>query len=96
MTPDAYVVTHSQEVAAQFRRLMDRASAAGQLPIAVRASRWALEELARTPLEFGESREYLPAAELWLRIAFVRPISVAFGVRERTRTVFIRRFGWCG
>jgi hypothetical protein len=97
MTPDdRYTLSNSQDVAALFRQVMDRAAAEGRLPIALRASRWAMEELERTPLEFGEAREYLPGAELQLRIAFVRPVYVAFGVRERTRTVFIRRFGWSG
>jgi hypothetical protein len=69
---------------------MDRAASLGIQPIALRAARWIMEELARTPLEFGESRENYPGAKLKLRIAFASPLVVNFGVHESSKTVFIR------
>lgn len=59
MSPD-FQVSHSQLVMEEFRRVLDIARERGILPLTLRASRWILEELARTPMEFGESREYRP------------------------------------
>ena len=57
----------------------------------LRASRWMFEELERTPLEFGESREGTDAGRLQMRLAFVGPLQVLFGVHEPSRTVFVSR-----
>jgi hypothetical protein len=53
-----------------------------------------VEEMERTPLELGESREFLAHAELHMRIAFVPPLYAIFGVHQPSRTVFVRRIGW--
>jgi hypothetical protein len=62
--------------------------------VAVAASLWIEDELARTPLEFGESREEYPAAGIQMRIGFARPFAVRFGVHEQSKNVFIRSFSW--
>jgi hypothetical protein len=93
MASDGYQVSHSQRVLEEFRQLLDTARARGLLGLTLRASRWILEELARTPLEFGESREYLPHLDLHLRIGFVGPVYVEFAVNIPNRFVTIRRFG---
>jgi hypothetical protein len=88
-----FQVFQSQKVVEEFRQLLDAARTAGVLPITVRAARWILEELARTPLKFGESREYLPHLGMHLRIGFAGPIFAEFAVNLTDRTVFVRRFG---
>jgi hypothetical protein len=60
----------------------------------IRAARWMLEELERTPLEFGESRESLNSMGLEVRVAFVRPFLVRLEVNERNRIVFVQRFNY--
>jgi hypothetical protein len=51
-----------------------------------------MEELARTPTAFGESRDYLEHLDLRMRIGFAGPFSVQYAVHEPTRQVFIRSF----
>jgi hypothetical protein len=77
----------------EFRRVLDAAVGRGILPLVLRASRWMMEELARTPMEFGESREYLPALDLHLRIGFAGPVYTEFAVHLSRHMVFLRRFG---
>jgi hypothetical protein len=86
-----FQVSHSQLVMEQFRRVLDLARDRGILPVTLRASRWILEELTRTPMEFGESREYLPHLDLHLRIGFAGPIYAEFAVHIPNRIVFVRR-----
>jgi hypothetical protein len=90
---EEFQIFQSQMAVEEFRRLLDRARERGILPITVRASRWILEELARTPMEFGESREYLTHLDLHLRIGFAGPVYTEFGVNLPNQAVFIRRFG---
>jgi hypothetical protein len=90
---DEFRVSQSQKVVEEFRHLLDTARDRGILAITLRASRWILEELARTPMEFGESREHLPHLDLHLRIGFAGPVYVEFAVNLIGRVVFIRRFG---
>jgi len=87
-----YTLSQSVAVSDGFRAIVAQAKAERRLPIFTRASRWIVEELARTPTEFGESREYLAEAEIAMRCGFARPVYVEFGVHEESRTVFIRRF----
>lgn len=94
MSQNPYNVVHSDLIVEQLRVAMASAVAEGDKALASRAFQWAVEEMERTPSEFGESREYLQYAELYLRIAFVSRGFVSFGVHEPTRTVFVRRIGW--
>jgi hypothetical protein len=89
-----FQVSHSQQVMEDFRRILDLARDRGILRVTLRASRWILEELARTPMEFGESREYLPHLGLHLRIGFAGPIYAEFAVNLPNRIVFIRHIDW--
>jgi hypothetical protein len=91
-SPD-FQVSHSRRVMEEFRRVLDLARDRGILPVTLRASRWILEELARTPMEFGESREYLPHLDLHLRIGFAGPVYAEFAVNLPNRIVFVRRIG---
>ena len=93
MSPRDYRVSHSQLTMEEFRQILDLAWSRGILRRVVSASRWILEELALTPMEFGESREYLPHLDLHLRIGFAGPVQVEFAVNLPNRIVFIRRFG---
>lgn len=92
----AFQVAQAQQVTEQFRELLDVARVRGILAPTARAARWVLEELARTPMEFGESREYLTHLDLHLRIGFAGPIYVEFAVNLPNRMVFIRRYGLNG
>ncbi|WP_439630255.1 hypothetical protein [Gemmata sp.] len=94
MSQPNFEVAHSRAVLEEFRQVLDHARDGGVLPIALRASRWIMEELALTPLEFGESREYLTHLDLFLRIGFAGPLYVEFAVNLPNRIVFIRRFGF--
>ena len=89
---DRYQLSQSGSVSDGFRAFVAQAREEGRLPIFARASRWIVEELVRTPGEFGESREYLPDAEISMRCGFERPVYVEYGVHEESRTVFLRRF----
>lgn len=71
---------------------MQRARERGILALALRASKWIMEKLARTPMVFGESRDYLEHLDLRMRIGFAGPFSVQFAVHEPSRQVFIRSF----
>ena len=94
--PDEYQVHSSGLVTEQFREVLRRAQERGILPLALRASKWIMEELARTPMVFGESRDYLAHLDLRLRIGFAGPFSVQFAVHEESRQVFIRSFKLSG
>ena len=92
MSPAGYTVHNSGVVADQFRQATEQAVAEGRLAPFVEAVKWAISELERTPLEFGESRGYLPVTRLQTRCGFAGPIYVEFGVHEPTRRVFLRKF----
>jgi hypothetical protein len=85
-----YHVANSAMVGERFRACLLHARNTGRYTIALQAAKWIVEELERTPLEFGESRENYPGAKLQLRIGFARPLKVRFGVHEESKTVFIR------
>lgn len=94
MTPSAgrYRVVNSAAVAEQFRALAEEARGSGRLAAFLAAARWIMEELARTPTEFGESWMTRPGSDLIFRRGFARPLHVQYAVREEERVVFIRRF----
>jgi len=94
MSQPDFQVSHSRAVVEEFRRILDLARAQGILPITLRASRWILEELTRTPMEFGESRDHLTHLDLHLRIGFAGPLFVEFAVNIPNRLVIVRRFGF--
>jgi hypothetical protein len=93
---DEYRLAPSEAANEELRQGLLAANAHGVLPVTLRAARWIMEELRRTPLSFGESRDYLPHLELHMRVGFARPLSVHFAVHERTRQVFIRSFRFTG
>lgn len=89
---DRYQVHNSAAVAEQFRRLGEQAAASGRLQLFLRAARWIVEELERTPNEFGESRESWPERSITMRCGFARPVYIEYAVYENERAVYIRRF----
>jgi hypothetical protein len=93
---ERYHVSASRAVKAQFREVIELARQAGRFAAAVESGDWILGELACTPMEFGESRDYLPTLDIHVRIAFVGPVSVWFGVHQTKRKVFVLKFGWIG
>lgn len=68
------------------RRAFGQAEGRGLLAAATAAARWLVSDLERTPMEIGESRDYLPHLRLHKRIAFARPISVRYAVHEDSRS----------
>ncbi len=94
MSGEYYEVVASREIVDRIKSLIARAKAHGQYDGALAALKWIHEELRRTPSEFGESRYLLPAAKLHVRVAFVGPFLVGFGVHEEKRVVFIRSIGF--
>ncbi len=79
-------------MAEQFRQLAAEAQRRGQIKLFIQAANWIIEELERTPLEFGESWVTNPASDLVFRRGHAGPLSVEYAVREDARVVFIRRF----
>ena len=96
MSTDRYSISSPLVAKDQLHRVMAQAMAEGQFELAVQAGEWLIEELARTPLELGESRDVLPHLNLKVRLAFVRPIAVQFAVHEESKQVFVRGFAYCG
>jgi len=94
MSADRYRVSNPNVVTDQFHIAMGIARERGTLRSAVASAKWMWEEMARTPEEFGESRFFLPNAELHMRIAMVGPQYVWFGFHESARVVFVREFGF--
>ena len=95
MADGRYEVSEPAKVREEFRGVLDRARELGILPLVVLASRWILEELARTPMNFGESREHREHLDLHLRIGFAPPVFVQFAVHDEQPIVFIRGFALC-
>ena len=87
---DVYRVENSEAVADEFRRLADIARVAGYLRLFVRSAQWIMEELARTPHEFGKSRESHAADGLVARCGHAGPLTVSYAIREAEKTVFKR------
>ncbi len=89
-----YQISNASRNSDELQAVFAQADAKGILPLAVKAARWIVEELERTPDEFGESRDLLAYAGIRMRIAFAAPLFVVFGIHDSSRTVFIRRIGW--
>lgn len=90
-----YRLDQSADVSAAFRSIVAGVRGLGRLDIFVPAARWIVEELARTPNEFGESRDWFADAGTQARCGFAGPLYVAFGVHEESQVVFLRRFVLC-
>lgn len=86
-----YRVTNSAAVSEQFRAIAEEARTTGRLPKLLAAARWIMEELARSPLEFGESWVTNARTGLVFRRGFAPPLHVQYAVHEAQRIVFIRR-----
>jgi len=91
---ERYEVSNAGGVSDELRAAFALAESKTILALAVRAAKWIVEELERTPGEFGESRDFLAYADIQVRIAFAAPLFVVFGIHEDSRTVFIRKIGW--
>ncbi len=89
---DRYKVVNSGAVADEFRQASNVARAAGQLSLFVASAKWIMEELSRTPGEFGESREERAGDGLVSRCGFAGCLYVEFAIHEQQRVVFLRRF----
>jgi hypothetical protein len=94
MSDHRYRVMHSGAASEQLEAALAHAEAVDQKPQALEAAQWAWEEMERTPLEFGESRGYLPHAKLHKRIAFSGPLVFYFGVHDERPEVFVIRIKW--
>jgi hypothetical protein len=91
---ERYKISHAGRVSDELRAAFAQAEVKGLLPLAVRAARWIVEEMERTPDEFGESRDFLAYADIQIRVAFAAPLFVIFGIHGESRTVFVRKIGW--
>jgi len=69
-----YRLSNSGQVSEQLRGAFAKAEAKGILLLAMRAAKWIVEEVERTPHEFGESRDFLAGAGIQMRIAFSAPL----------------------
>lgn len=94
MSDPFYRVNPSGLAREQLDAALAHADTLGEKPDALKAARWAWEEMQRTPHEFGESRTFWPNANLHQRVAFVGPFRFDFGIHDPTRTVFVVRVAW--
>lgn len=85
-----YRVVNSGFVAERFRELV-LATPPNERPVLLQAGRWIIEELSRTPSEFGESQERLSATGWILRRGFAPPLFVEFAIDESNHIVYIKR-----
>lgn len=92
MGSERFLVSASRRVREMIRDAMRSASVRGSTTLANQAASWIQEELARTPLQFGESRHDVPSMGLKVRLAFVEPFVVRFAVHEESHQVFILQF----
>jgi hypothetical protein len=88
----AFAVSQSGRAAEELAAILELLRQRGETAIAARSVHWILEELSRTPLEFGESRYHLEHFDLYIRVGFAGPCRVNFAVSVPHRQVFIR--GW--
>src|SRR5688572_13418709 len=96
MPTDRYGVSCSDAIKEQFRREAERARAKAQYHGFARSCSWPLDELSRTPLEFGESRYELPELGLQVRFRVLGPLAIKFAVNEAHKHVFIMKFRFIG
>ena len=80
-----FALSQSIRAEEELDNLLILLNARGEWVPAAPALRWIFEELARTPMEFGESREYLEHLDLHVRVAFVDPFRVKFAVNFPNR-----------
>ena len=88
----AFAVSQSQRVDEQLAGVLAILERRVDWNNSTNALRWIFEELSRTPMEFGESRNDLLHLDLHLRIAFVKPFCVDFAVHVLHHKVFIQRW----
>ena len=88
-----FTLSQSGQVADEFSNALAFLRANGEGRPASIAARWMLEELVRTPLEFGESRFHLPHLDLFVRIAYSGPWVILYSVNVPSHRVFIRHWG---
>lgn len=87
----SYRIANSRAVNETFLRLADEATATGRRASFLRAARWIVDELERTPGEFGESRADYPHLGLLGRAGQVGPLFVEYAISDADRIVYIRR-----
>jgi hypothetical protein len=88
---EAYKVSLSGRNQERFEEIRNQAKLNGRYKDYYLAYKWTMEELSRTPMEFGESREFDPGSGLYIRVAIVGILCVKFAVHEESRQVFIGR-----
>ncbi len=86
-----YRIANSRAVNETFLRLAAEATVTGRRTDFLRAARWIVDELERTPGEFGESRVVYPHLGLLGRAGQVGPLFVEYAYSETDRIVYIRR-----
>lgn len=96
MSDELYRVVNLPMASAQLRTILDVAALKGKLLEVVEAGDWMHSELERSPLEFGESRDFKKASQLYMRIGFVSSLFALFGVHETKKVVFVLKMGWKG
>jgi len=85
-----FEVHMSGAVAAELRMLQRRAARGGHGPELNAAFRKVIERLRQGPTDFGEPVYFLPALQLQLRTAAIRPLLVDFAVSAARSEVYIK------
>jgi len=88
-----FEVSQSNLAEEKLRELLEVFRLRGKAAPAARAVRWIIEELSRTPMQFGESRDYLEELNLHVRVGFARPWRVNYAVHLPSQSVFIQMGG---
>lgn len=90
MPPARFQVHASARVTGELQALLANAAPAGKAGELIGSIRRILEILAIAPLDFGEDRDQLAGLAMSLRISFVPPLVVRYGVNEVHRMVWIQ------
>ncbi|MBL8864766.1 MAG: hypothetical protein JNK93_04310 [Planctomycetia bacterium] len=96
MNDERYRIVNLPLASSQLRAILDAAAVRGRLQEVVEAGEWMHSELERNPMEFGESRDFKIASQLYIRVGFVASLFVLFGVHETRKVVFVLKMGWKG
>ena len=94
MTPENWSLGLTGVAQAEYKDIVRRARAVGELRPIHLALVGIREVLLRSPREFGEPLRHLRAMRMTVRNAAILPLYVEFGVHDEEPLVVIRRFRW--
>lgn len=86
-----YRISFSGLIAAEIKKLIKEAKAAGIGPAFVKALQQAMFRMEHDPWEFGEQIGRLHHGKAVIHVAMIKPLLIEFVIQEERPIVFIRR-----